>query len=169
MTKVYLEFLEFVWITLGFQQYYHPVKIKLGTNVPKSNQIRQNFVCVQMGMAINCHEKLQHLEFALVSLVVLNRNTERVAELPALGRICSIAPYCWFPIWIATKVMVTQALPWEMVWCIAVLMGTLRSPFLTLPTTACCFLAASVVYIFDATHGFIATCCGGCDGTHTDK
>ena len=110
-----------------------------------------------MGMAINCHEKLQHLEFASVSLVVLNRNTERVAELPALGRICSIAPYCWFPIWIATKVMVTQALPWAIGWCIAVSMGNLRSPFLTLPTTACCFLAASVVYIFSATHGFIAT------------
>ena len=111
-----------------------------------------------MGMAINCHEKLQHLEFASVSLVVLNRNTERVAELVAAGWICSIAPYCWVHTWIATKVMVTQAKPWFLGWCIGcVLMGTLRSPFLTLPTTACCVLAASVVYIVSATHGFIAT------------
>ena len=134
------------------------MKIKQGTNVPKLNQIRQNFVCVQMGMAINCHEKLQHLEFASVSFVVLNRNTERVAELPALGRIFSIAPYCWFLIWIATQVMVTHALPWAIGWCIAVLMGILRNPFLTLPTTACCFLAASVQGPLSiATHGFIAT------------
>ena len=53
--------------------------------------------------------------------------------------------------------MVTQALPWAIGWCIAVPMGILRSPFLTLPTTACCFLAASVVCILSATHGFIAT------------